>query len=78
MKIYLATYTRGIGGYTIDAVGTTRESAVDLMRKAVQAAARRWGVDHQDFSIDDEDIDVAELVIGKAYYDLGKAGEVKA
>lgn len=81
MKVFIATATEAYGNYDISAVGGTREEALRQLSKVLWAEERRGnltGFWSRSLHAGDwrEDINVAELEFGKAYLDMGAAGQV--
>lgn len=77
MKIVIATFSGpGTGSYTIDAVGKTEAQARRLCVAATKQVLLQRGSVNVRTDISPY-IDTVDLEVGKAFYDMGKAGEVK-
>lgn len=74
-EFYIATAVNGMRSYDIDGVGSTAAEAVRICKAKVKQERKKANFPPYEFMDDIQA--VGPLEIGKAYYDLGRAGEIK-
>lgn len=75
MIIWIATAENAVSSYDIDAIGKTKEEAEARCRWAVRKERKR--LDLPPYEYMDDIQAVGPMEVGRAYYDLSRAGEVK-
>lgn len=73
-RVWIASAENALGSYDIDVVADTRVQAVRLCKAAVNKARKAAGYPPYAYH---DDIQAVEMIIGRAAYDMGRAGEVK-